>query len=256
MKRLLLPVLFLSCLTVLRAEPVDVLLTAASDAELQPLIARLGSPHVETRAACQFWTGTLAGKKVALTRTEGDPLNAVAATTLAVRRYAPRLVITFGSARPHDPALQAGDIVVSEKFAAFDGLVSQVTPLDGGVVPATWYRLPHLLATTGEKETPAYSFPADAAALAIARKLPAPAGRIVAGVLGSANQVNQEADRIAWLHKNWGTSCEDGESAHIAGCAQLLGVPVIGLRVIQPLGTPTAPAAAGAAALQLLEALP
>ncbi len=37
-----------------------------------------------------------------LTRTEGDPLNAVAATTLAVRRYSPKLVVTYGTARAHD----------------------------------------------------------------------------------------------------------------------------------------------------------
>ena len=48
----------------------------------------------------------------------------------------------------------------------------------------------------------------------------------------SANQVNREADRLAYLRAQWGTSCEDGESAHIAGCALLLRTPVIGLRVI------------------------
>ena len=258
MKHVSLLTLLFFCAGALRAEPVDVLLAAASDAELQPLIAQLVSPHIETRAAWQFWIGTLGGKKVVLTRTEGDPLNAVAATTLGIRRYSPRLVITFGTARPHDPALHAGDVVLSEKFAAFDGIVSRVTPLDGGVAPATWYRLPHLLATAGEKETPAYSFPADSTALAAAKNLPAAHGKIIGGVLGSANQVNHEADRIAWLRQNWGTSCEDGESAHIAGCAQLLGVPVIGLRIIQVADTPAGPAAektASETALQLLEAL-
>lgn len=241
----------------LHAGSADVLLAAANDAELQPLIAQLESPRTETRASWQFWLGTLRGRKVVLTRTEGDPLNAVAATTLAIRRYGPKLVITYGTARPHDPALHAGDLVVSEQFAAFDGLFSNVLPLDGGVAPLKWERLPHLLATKGEKETPAFSFPADTAALAIARKLPG----AVAGTLGSANQFNAEADRIAWLHQNWGTSCEDGESAHIAGCAQLLGVPVIGLRIIQrPDRSPgsvdaSAEKAAANAALQLLEGL-
>jgi adenosylhomocysteine nucleosidase len=258
MKPFVLLLLLLLSLGPLRAESADVLLAAATDRELQPLIALLESPHSETRAAWQFWLGTLRGKKVVLTRTEGDPLNAVAATTLAIRRYSPRLVITFGTARPHDPALQTGDTVVSEKFAAFDGLVSRVTPLDGGVAPSAWYRLPHLLATEGEKETPAYSFPADPAAAVAALNLPSAHGRIIGGVLGSAHQVNREADRIAWLRQNWGTSCEDGESAHIAGCAQLLGVPVIGLRVIQADHAPadtTAEQTAGAIALQLLEAL-
>jgi adenosylhomocysteine nucleosidase len=218
--------------TLIGASPVDFLLAAATDAELRPLIAKLQDSHTESRAAWQFWLGTLEGKQVVLTRTEGDPLNAVAATTLAIRRYSPKLVVTFGSARAHDPTLRAGDLVVSGKFAAFDGMYSAVTPLEGGSHPLSWERLPHLLATTGEKETPAYFFSADARALDVAKELTSRRGKVVVGVLGSAPQINREADRIAWIRSQWNTSSEDGESAHIAGCAQLLGVPVIGLRVI------------------------
>jgi adenosylhomocysteine nucleosidase len=141
-------------------------------------------------------------------------------------------VITFGSARAHDPELRAGDVVISGKFAAFDGMYSSVTPLGDGSHSLTWKPLPHLLATTGEKETPAYFFPADERALELAKKLTPTRGKLIVGVLGSAAQTNREADRMAWIRSTWNTSCEDGESAHIAGCAELLGVPVIGWRVI------------------------
>lgn len=248
MKRLLLPLLLLAAAT-LRAE-TDVLVAAATDAELQPLVARLGSPHAETRATWQFWTGTLAGKKVVLTRTEGDPLNAVAATTLALRHYAPKLVVTIGAARAHDPALKPGDVVVSKTFVAFDGLVSQPHGLGEGVHPLTWEQLPHAPMTPGEKEHYQTDFPADPAALAVALKLTPARGRVIAGALGSAPQVNREADRIAWLHKVWKTDCEDTESAHIAGCALLFSTPVIGLRIID--GTP---AETPALTAQFLEAL-
>jgi adenosylhomocysteine nucleosidase len=249
MKRLGLAFLLLA--SGLRAAPAAVLLAAATAAEMQPLLDRLAGPKTEQIAAWQFWTGTLDGRPVVLARTEGDPLNAVAATTLAIRRYQPRLVVTFGPARAHDPALRAGDVVVSGKFAAFDGLFSHPAPVGGGSAPLTWERLPHQLSAPGEKEIAAFTFPADAAALQGAKNLTHPPGRVVVGVLGSANQVNREADRIAWLHREWGTSCEDGESAHIAGCAQLLGVPVIGVRVIDG-----APGDAAGLVRQLLEALP
>ena len=104
------------------AEPVDVLLAAANDAELQPLIRQLESPHTETRAAWQFWTGTLArqtgrahphGGRPAQRRGRHhpghSPLRARSSSSPSARRA------------PHDPALQPGDLVVSEKFAAFDG---------------------------------------------------------------------------------------------------------------------------------------
>ena len=231
----------------LRAE-TDLLLTAATDAELQPLIRQLGAARSETRASWTFWLGTIGGKSVVLTRTEGDPLNAVAATTLALRRYAPKLVVTYGSARAHDPALQPGDVVVSRAFVAFDGFISDPLPLGAGSAPHTWQRLAHAPMTPGEKEKYQDDFPADATALATAGKLRPARGRLVAGVLGSAHQVNREADRIAWIHRTWHTSTEDAESAHLAGCAYLLKTPVIGLRIVE--GTPEESAAL---AMQFLE---
>jgi adenosylhomocysteine nucleosidase len=242
MKWPLLPlfVLAIAAGTLVRAQPVDLLIEAADDAALQPLLQKLEQAQVETRAAWTFWHGTLAGKTVVLARSEGDPLNAVAATALAVRLHPPRLIIAYGSARAHDPALHAGDIVVSASFAAFDGMFSPHLGPGEGSRPAQWEKLPHLLMTPGEKETPAESFPADAAALSLAMTLTPTHGHVVRGVIGSANQVNREADRVAWIHTLWHTSTEDGESAHIAGCAALLGVPVIGLRVVDGPATDAA----------------
>jgi adenosylhomocysteine nucleosidase len=230
---------------------IDLLLIAADDALLQPLVQRLAQPQTETHAAWTFWSGTLAGKSVLLVRSEGDPLNAVAATALAVRLHPPRLIVTYGTARPHDPALQAGDVVVSASFAAFDGMVSPHLGAGEGSHPLQWQKLPHMLMGAGEKETTFEVFPADTRASSIALALKPTRGRVVSGVLGSANQVNREADRVAWLHATWHTSTEDGESAHIAGCAALLGIPVIGMRVVD--GTD---AEAADFALRFVEAWP
>lgn len=232
-----------------RAQPVDLLL-AADDAALRPVLARLSDAKSESRAAWTFWRGRLAGKSVALARTEGDPLNAVAATTLAIRLFQPRLIVTFGVARPHAAELRAGDIVVSEAFAAFDGMISTPTPLEGGSDALRWGTRPHPLMTAGEKETPTESFPADARARTVALALPRPdRARVVAGVLGSAHQINRESDRIAWLRERWKTSTEDGESAHVAGCALLLETRVVGFRIVD--GPPDA---AASFVLQFVEA--
>lgn len=232
---------FAICGAPLLAAPTDLLLVAPDDATLAPILKKLESPRIESRAAWTFWFGQLYGKSVVLTRSEGDPLNAVAATTLAVRRHQPKLIVVFGAARAHDPALRAHDVVVSEKFIAFDGLISPPTGLGGGSDALKWKKLPHPLMTAGERETPAPLFPADPAALALARTLAPIQGRVVVGALGSANQINREADRIAWLRAQWGTSTEDGESAHIAGVGKLFDTPVVGFRVID--GTPEETAA-------------
>ena len=232
----------------LQAAPTELLLVAPDDATLAPVLKKLADARSESRAAWTYWFGQLHGKSVVLTRTEGDPLNAIAATTLAVRRHQPKLIVVFGTARAHNPALRAHDVVVSEKFVAFDGLVSPPTRLGGGSDSLTWKKLPHLLMTAGERDAAAPFFPASSTALAVARTLSAERGRVIIGALGSANQVNREADRIAWLHAQWGTSCEDDESAHVAGVGKLLDTPVIGFRVIDG-----APEEAAALVLKFVE---
>lgn len=245
----LLFVLLLAGLPARAAEPVDLLLVAADDATLQPVLERLGPLRTSTRGAWTLWLGAFAGKSVAVTRTEGDPLNAVAATTLALQHHPPRLVVVFGASRAHDPELRPGDVVVSEAFCAFDGMISPIAELDHGSDALQWRKLPHPLISAGEKENPTELFPADARAGSTALALANPRGRVLRGILGSAPQVNREADRLAHLRQLWKTSTEDGESAHVAGCAALLNVPVVGLRVIE--GTPSD---AAALALGFLEA--
>jgi adenosylhomocysteine nucleosidase len=217
----------------LSAQPVDLLLVAANDELLQPLVRRLDTPVAEKHGGWTVWTGTLEGKSVALTRTEGDPLNAVAATTLAIRLHRPRLIFVFGISRAHDPSLKSGDIVLSEAFAAFDGMVSPQKKLNSGSNPLEWNRLPHLLMTSGGKEVAADTFPADPTALAAARRIKLSGTSPRIAILGSAPQINREADRIAWLREQWHTSTEDAESAHVAGCAALFGIPVFGVRVVE-----------------------
>jgi len=227
-----LTLLFLLALKVAGAAPVEVLLTAATDEELRPVIERLQQPATHNHAAWTFWSGSIAGNPVAVVRTEGDPLNAVAATTLAIRKFSPKLVISFGSARALDSTLKTGDIVVSGKFVAYDGVFTPVVPLGGGTHPLTWFRLSHALMNPGEEEVPTDLFPADNDASVRLARAATPYGNVTTVALGSANQFNREADRVAWIHKNWEASTEDGESAHVAGTALLLGVPVAGLRVI------------------------
>ncbi len=234
---------------------VDLLIAAATEAELGPVRAKMGDVKETTLASWTFWSGTLAGKSVVLARTEGDPLNAVAAVTLGIRKFDPALVLSYGIARPHDLTLKAEDVVVSEKFVAFDGFISGHRGLGEGTRLSDWKKLPHAPISSGEVETYAESFPAGETAKTAALGLETGGGgRVVAGVLGSAHQVNREADRVAWLRATWGTSCEDFESAHVAVTAKLFGVPAAGIRVISPAdasGIETAAAQTQAAELVL-----
>lgn len=227
----------------------DVLLIADS-AALQPLIPKVTDAKKEAFGAWTLWRGTLGGKSVVLACSEGDPLNAVAATTFALRRSSPRLVLTFGLARAFDDSLRSGDIVVAERFVAMDGMVSPTTPLGGGSDPQRWKPLNHALMTPGEKEVYVDSFAADTSALKNLLELSDKGHRVARGILGSTPQINREADRIAHLRALWHVSTEDGESAFIAGCATLFGCPVAGFRIVDG-----SPEDAAAFALKFVETL-
>ena len=57
-------------------------------------------------------------------------------------------------------------------------------------------------------------------------------GKVVFGTIGSGDIWNREIDRIDYLHKNYGTLCEEMETAGVYNTANSFGVPVIGIRII------------------------
>ena len=57
-------------------------------------------------------------------------------------------------------------------------------------------------------------------------------GSVVQGTIGSGNFWNNELDRIAWLHKNLGTSVEEMETASAAQIAYAYHIPFLGVRVL------------------------
>jgi adenosylhomocysteine nucleosidase len=57
-------------------------------------------------------------------------------------------------------------------------------------------------------------------------------GRVIAGVIGSAHQVNLELDRVAWTHKIFGMDVEEMESGPAAAIARAFGVRYIAFRVV------------------------
>ncbi len=87
----------------------------AMDVEVETLVAALKDKQVLTVGSWTYWQGTLSGYPVVVSRTEVGLANAAAATTLAMERFQPRLVINQGTAGGHDPALHRGDIVIGTK---------------------------------------------------------------------------------------------------------------------------------------------
>lgn len=211
---------------------VDVVIQGAVDSEVMPLLEALSGTQRIQIASWTFWRGTLAGRTVVVSRTEVGPINAVAATTLAIRTFHPRLIINQGTAGATVPELRVFDIVIGEATVDYGGFRTPRGGAGEGSDQANWLRMPHRLRFDGEERVTLPEFPGDPSVLETALARPYVTGRLVKGIIGSAFQFNQEVDRLNWIHDKYGAMSEDMESAFAAGAALGFGTPFLAVRII------------------------
>jgi adenosylhomocysteine nucleosidase len=212
--------------------PVDVVVQGAVDSELQPLLAALTEKETIQIAAWTFWRGQLGGKRVVVSRTEVGPMNASVATTLAIERFRPRLIINQGTAGALEPSLKVYDIVAGEATVDYGAFRSSHADAGAGVSQSRWTPMSHWLRLDGNERAEFKTFPGDPDALETALGTANPRGRVVKGVIGSAFEFNREVDRLVWANKTFGAVSEDMESAFAAGAATGFRVRFIAVRII------------------------
>jgi adenosylhomocysteine nucleosidase len=211
---------------------VDLVVQGAVDSELQPLLAALEDTERVQIAAWTFWRGRIAGRTVVVSRTEVGPVNAAAATTLAIERFKPRLIVNQGTAGADDPDLKVFDIVVGEATVDYGAFRSLHRDAGTGVDLAGWTPMPHRLRLDGTERVEFKTFPGDAATLAVAMDTPYKRGRVLKGTIGSAFEFNREIDRLTWVRKAYGAISEDMESAYAGGVAAGFRTPFLAIRII------------------------
>jgi adenosylhomocysteine nucleosidase len=131
-------------------------------------------------------------------------------------------------------------------------------------VPSSWTSVAQQLRDLGSGKRVVFSegFKGDAIALDVALRTRNPMGRVFAGVIGSAHEVNLELDRVRWSARTFGMDVEEMESGHVAAIAHAYGIRYIAFRVVSDApyeGVPFHPLAARATGLfttNFLENLP
>lgn len=211
---------------------VDVVVQGALDSELQPLLAALENREQIQIAAWTFWRGRIGRQRVIVSRTEIGPINAVAATTLAVTTFKPKLIINQGTAGANDPELKVFDIVVGEASVDYGAFRSSHADAGEGVSQSRWTPMLHRLRLDGVERTPFKNFPGDEEAMKLALDTPYKRGRVTKGVIGTAFEFNKEIDRLVWVRKTYGAASEDMESAYAAGAAAGFKTRFLAIRII------------------------
>ncbi len=211
---------------------VEIVVQGALDSELQPLLAALEGREQIQIAAWTFWRGRIGAKRVVVSRTEVGPINAVAATTLAIVNFQPKLIINQGTAGANDPELKVFDIVVGEATVDYGAFRSSHADAGQGIDMSRWTPIPHRLRVDGKERKMYPRFAGDEEAMRVALETPYKRGRVTRGVIGSAFEFNKEIDRLVWVRKTFGASSEDMESAFSAGAAEGFKTRFLAIRII------------------------
>lgn len=212
-----------------------ILIQGAMDVEVNTMVAALQEKQALTIGAWTFWQGTLAGYPVVISRTEVGLANAAAATTLAIERFKPRLIINQGTSGGHDPALHRGDIVIATRSFNMGAYRSDFTPADQGIDPRKWHNFEVTMRLRDNGKLVEHSsFAGDpelvGRALGMADRYQH--GRVVAGIIGTADEWNRQVARINWLHQTYNTAAEEMETSSAALVAEAYKVPFVGVRVL------------------------
>lgn len=211
-----------------------ILVQGAMDMEVDYLVGKLSNPKEERVASWTFWKGNIGDKEVIVSRTEVGITNASAATTIAIEKYKPTIIINQGTAGGHDPKLHSGDIVLAKEIINFGAIRTERKEYG---VPAEdkngifFDVVQRLRDKNGDyQENP--KFYSDDSLLKKAEKIRYSNGKVVLGVIGTADQWNRELERIKYIHETFNTSAEEMETSAVAQISKAYGIPFIGIRIL------------------------
>jgi adenosylhomocysteine nucleosidase len=210
-----------------------ILVEGAMECETDLLIRSLENPQEQRIGGWRFISGEYQGIPVVVSVTSVGMTNAAAATVLGIEHYHPVAVINQGTAGGHDPALHTFDIVLGEKTIDASAWRSsqERSGADGRHIelrPTYYYD-----ADSGEeKETVELAADPELLEVAVAEGENYQAGQVVKGKISSSNNWNRQMDKIRFLNKEYGSSCEEMEAHSAAQVCQNYKVPFLGIRVL------------------------
>ena len=216
-----------------RKQP-SVLIQGAMDTETAYLIENLREREKISLGNWEFHTGFLGknSEPVIVSKTYQGMVNAAAAGSLALSFFSPATVINQGIAGGHDSSFHRGDIVIGEKAVPMGAWFRRYAPCGAGIREDDFEPLEiEIFDRKIGKTRKVTEFPCDGKLVSLAERVET---HLCArrGVLGSADEWNNQLDRIALLRRRYHTASEDMESAATAELCLSYGVPFIGIRII------------------------
>jgi len=190
----------------------------AMDEEVAKIKEQMDNVKVMSKAAMDFYEGTLNGKEVVVVRSGIGKVNAAMCAQILVDTYEVEAVINTGIAGSLNAQIDIGDIVLSTDTlehdmdaVAFGYPVGQIPRMD------------------------TLSFKADEKLRALAKKVcgeVVPEVSVFEGRVVSGDQFVSDKGKKDWLVENFNGYCTEMEGAAIAHAAYLNGIPFLIIRAI------------------------
>jgi adenosylhomocysteine nucleosidase len=215
-----------------------IVVQGAMPSETESLVNRLKNVSFEQVGGWKFWRGTLDGYPVIVSRTLKGVANAAAATAIAIEHFHPIAIINQGTAGGLDTALHRYDIVIGTASVSLGAFKTPDKPAGAGSNSLEWKPMNLMASEASAGNDPirrtVARFPGDSLLIVAARRVAHQyaRGHVVDGVIGTSDMWNDEIDRIARMHTEFGASVEEMETASAAQVASLFGVPFLGIRVV------------------------
>ena len=190
----------------------------AMDEEVAKIKEQMDNVKVMSKAAMDFYEGTLNGKEVVVVRSGIGKVNAAMCTQILIDTYQIEAVINTGIAGSLNAQIDIGDIVLSTDTLEHDmDAVAFGYPI--GQIP----RMDTL------------SFEADEKMRTLAKKVCEdiiPEVSVFEGRVVSGDQFVSDKGKKDWLVQNFDGYCTEMEGAAIAHAAYLNGIPFLIIRAI------------------------
>ena len=153
--------------------------------------------------------------------------------------FNPSAVIDQGTSGGHDPALHTYDIVLGKRTVNYCAWKTAASAKGAGV-DYTAFEMNGVYAYDRDEATftqSVYHY-ADTALLKAANAVKSgyTGGSVVEGTIGTSNEWNNQIDRMLYLNKTVGTSCEEMETDAAAQICQTYSVPYLGVRILSNTG--------------------
>lgn len=212
----------------------SILIQGAMEIETSYLIEQLEDAECITVGNWKFYTGFLGKYRepVIISRTYQGMVNASSNTCLGLTYFAPKAVINQGIAGGHGTDIYVGDIVIGRSVVPMGAVMQEYMAEGEGIDPLQFKPLELEIFNRAKGTTEKiFEFPCDKELIEKAQAV-ATSRAMHLGVLGSADEWNNQLDWIAVMRERYQTAAEDMESAAVAQICHSYGVPFIGIRII------------------------